>query len=413
MHPPTPGWLARPGLAAPAGDSVCSPREPRGPIARTWAAILGSRCMREIGLVTAPAGPHVRQLIARALGTVYDRAMGSSCTGARVSRRGILRALGSTAAIAASMSMMRGNQAWANAPKVGEITRDKLGTTIVLHLKNAPFPFGGAGYDDDSVYVYVPHHFRVPEDKKVDAVLHFHGHGTTALAELKKHRLREQFSESLQNAILIVPQGPVNAKDSSGGKLEQPRGLLELLTELRSTMQLPEVSKALGEAKIVDGARIGALCISAHSGGYRVTARCLEHGGFDVNEVWLFDALYGEVSAFEKWLLARRDTSVPRERHKLVSYYGKGRTATQNQELMERLSKANLSYLHEENEGELTRAQITKGRAVFIKTHVDHTRLTYKYNTLRDCLYASSLKRRLKSNWFADKNAERKLEERD
>ena len=68
--------------------------------------------------------------------------------------------------------------------------------------------------------------------------------------------------------------------------------------------------------------------------------------------------------------------------------------------------------LHEEREGQLSRADITKGRAVFIRTRVDHSRLTYQTNGLRDCLYASSLTRRLESDWFADKDGEREIDRR-
>ena len=49
---------------------------------------------------------------------------------------------------------------------------------------------------------------------------------------------------------------------------------------------------------------------------------------------------------------------------------------------------------------------------IHIRTRVDHSRLTYQTNGLRDCLYASSLTRRLESDWFADKDGEREIDRR-
>jgi hypothetical protein len=48
---------------------------------------------------------------------------------------------------------------------------------------------------------------------------------------------------------------------------------------------------------------------------------------------------------------------------------------------------------------------------VFIRAR-DHMRVTYKSNALRDCLYASSLKRRLDSDWFEKKDDKRAIEPR-
>jgi len=41
---------------------------------------------------------------------------------------------------------------------------------------------------------------------------------------LKGYEIVEQLSESRRNAILVVPQGPRDASDSFGGKLEDPEG---------------------------------------------------------------------------------------------------------------------------------------------------------------------------------------------
>jgi hypothetical protein len=297
-------------------------------------------------------------------------------------------------------------------PVVQDIEQSKRGTTFTLSLQHSMFPAPGARWRDASTLVFVPSHFRVLGDQRVDTVVHFHGHKTTAAEAMKKHQLREQLDDSRQNAILVMPQGPVRAVDSSGGKLDRPGGLARFLSEVRTSLQRSEVSKALAAARLPASARIGALCISAHSGGFGVTARCLKHGGYDVNEVYLFDALYGEVAAYLEWVLERRGQSGARQRHKLVSYYGGGKPRSNSLALIKSLRQNGVDVLHEEREGQLSRAEITKGRAVFIRTRIDHSRLTYQTNGLRDCLYASSLHRRLESDWFADKDSEREIDRR-
>lgn len=297
--------------------------------------------------------------------------------------------------------------------RVRAIDHGPRGTTLTLALEDGMFPAPHSRDRDPTTLVFVPAHFRVLEDQRVDTVVHFHGHRTTAAEAMKKHQLREQLDDSRQNAILVMPQGPVNRSDSNGGKLDEPGGFLRFLTEVRSTLQLPAVAEALGQARIPKAARIGMVCVSAHSGGFGVTARCLKHGGFDITEVYLFDALYGEVAAYAEWVAARRAVTAARERHKLVCYYTRGKVKSNSLTLMRSLKQDGVDVLHETREGELTRAQITKGRAVFIRARADHSRLTYQSNALRDCLFASALRRRLASDWFENKDEQRAIDPRE
>lgn len=294
--------------------------------------------------------------------------------------------------------------------KVVSIDQGRRGTTITLALDHGMFPAPHSRYRDATTIVFVPNHFRVLDDQKIDAVVHFHGHRTTAADSMVKHQLREQLDDSRQNAILVMPQGPVRRSDSSGGNLDKPGGFQRFLGEVRTVLQSAKAAEALGPSRIPSAARIGMVCVSAHSGGFGVTARCIKHGGFDVGEVYLFDALYGEVAAYADWVGERRDQS-GRERHKLVCYYTGGKVRSNSLTLMRELKRQGIDALHEQREGQLTRSQITKARAVFIRAR-DHMRVTYKSNALRDCLYASSLKRRLDSDWFANKDDERAIEPR-
>lgn len=330
-----------------------------------------------------------------------------------ISRRAFFAALGGATACVAGLGTWASPSVAFASETITKIEKGKTGVTLWLSLENGMFPAKGESYDDPTTIVFVPNHYRVLDDAAIDAVVHFHGHRTTAADAMREHRLREQLVDSKQNAILIMPQGPVNASDSSGGKLEKAGAFNDFLREVRLALQSKKATQALGKAFVPSKARFGTVCVSAHSGGYRVAAKVCEHGGFDVREVYLFDALYGEVEAFRDWIAARKKDTSSKSRHKLISYYAKGRVLENNEKLMAELDDAGIKYALETKEGELSRAEITKARVVFIKTSLSHGRLTYKNNSLRDCLFASALKRRLDADWFDDKNGKRDLDVRE
>lgn len=303
----------------------------------------------------------------------------------------------------------KGGAKGAGTGKLVSVERDGGGVTLTFALEHAPFPSQGAAYRDRSVVVFVPHHYRLPGSGRIEALVHFHGHNNTALAALREHALREQFAESKQNAILVAPQGPLRAADSSGGKLESPGGLKRMLDELVRELVRGPVKKALGPASLGGAKRFGTLCLSAHSGGYRVTAACLQRGGIDVSEVYLFDSLYGAMGLYYEWLVEGHKRGFDR---KLISFYATPPVKANNLALMKDLETAGLEVLHEEKPGELSRKQLTKGSAIFIGSPLDHNGVTFRHNGLRDCLYASRLHRRQKSDWFANKNGARKIDAR-
>jgi hypothetical protein len=294
--------------------------------------------------------------------------------------------------------------------KLQSVSSSKIGVTLTFHLKNAPFP-KGSKYDDPSVIVFVPAYFRLPKARKVDVLVHFHGHNTTAKKAMVKHRLREQMHDSKQNAILVMPQGPVNAADSSGGKLDHKGGLSRMLSELLREIGKPAAGKALKKSSLAGVKAVRHLILSAHSGGYRVASSCLRRGGINVNETFLFDALYGQVPAFRRWVVARKGKK-GRQRHKLISQYAGGKVKKNNLDLLEQLKKRGVPVLHEKKPGQLTRAELTKGTAIFMGSPLAHGEVTFRHNGLRDCLYASGFRRHKKSDWFKNKNKKRKIDKR-
>jgi hypothetical protein len=296
--------------------------------------------------------------------------------------------------------------------RMKSVTRDARGTTIAFDLDHAPFPAPNAGYKDATVFVFVPAHFRYSKREQLATLVHFHGHSTTAERAMLAHELREQLYDSKQNAILVVPQGPVNASDSSCGKLEQPGGLARMLADVVDALQDRDVRSALAATAIPASARVGTVCLSAHSGGYHAAAQSLRHGGHEVTEVYLFDALYADYDAFKEWTLAGKGKP-QHERHKIVSYFTEGgTTAFLSRQLSSELSKQGVRCESEKVEGTLSKVALTKAEAVFIHSGSWHNHVTWETNALRDCLYASAMMRHLRTSWFDRKDEARSVERR-
>jgi len=317
----------------------------------------------------------------------------------RSGRRSFVGALGLTALLAPL-----GREAWAGEREtassrgVRAVEESALGTTFELRLEHAPYPCAWGKYDDPTVYAFVPRHLRLSKGGRLDVVVHFHGHNGRAKRALETHKLREQLRESRQNAILVVPQGPVDAADGDFGKLMRPRGLSRMLEELRRNLSAASASKVLGKASLAGSKSLGRVVLSAHSGGYRAAAYCANAGGVDVREVFLFDALYGEVESFEAFVLAN-----PTKR-KLVSYHVGGRPRELSRKLAERLTARGVRVVEEKHGKRVTRAELTRGRAVFLEGLATHGTATFEEHALRDCLFGSCLVGRGSEAWFEHKH---------
>lgn len=326
-----------------------------------------------------------------------------------ISRRALL------AAVPALWLALGSRSARADAPRgssrVVKVASDARGVTAALELEHAPFPAAGAGYRDATVFAFIPHHFRLSREGNVSTVVHFHGHNTTAERAIAAHQLREQLYDSKQNAILLVPQLAVFAPDSACGKLEAPGGLARMIEDALRTLDAREVRALGGRAAIPPDVSVGRVCVSAHSGGYHAAAMALRGGGVAVQEVYLFDALYAEVDAFKDWVVRGRGRPMG-SRHKLVSYYTAGTTEANTQSLFMELARQGVACAHEQTEGALSREDLTRAEAVSIRTQLAHGAVTSELNGLRDCLYASALRRNLRSGWFDVKKGARPLERR-
>jgi hypothetical protein len=131
-----------------------------------------------------------------------------------------------------------------------------------------------------------------------------------------------------------------------------------------------------------------------------------------VRETYLFDALYSDVDVFRDWVVDRHGEPL-HTRHKLVSYFTEGGTTESlNASLRAQLDHRGVLCAHEMQEGDLSRRDLSHAEAVFVRTGLWHSAVTWETNALRDVLYASALPRHLPTTWFARKTGARPLERR-
>ncbi len=265
-----------------------------------------------------------------------------------------------------------------------------LGTLVVTQFVSAPFPhparaaghtrgtnFYSAAehYSDSTVAMFIPKNFQATH--KIDFVIHFHGWGNNVAGTLEQYNLVQQFCDSGKNAILIVPEGPHNAPDSFGGKLEDTNGFKVFMTE---TMEKLRTSGALGKADF----KLGNVILSGHSGGYHVMAGIVDRGGLPIAEAWLFDALYGNTENFVAWQ--------NREAGRMVNIYtDHGGTKEESENLMGlyRTNRVNFVSLEETNS---VAKDLAKSKIVFIHTDLTHNEVIFRRGEFAQILKTSCLK---------------------
>lgn len=246
------------------------------------------------------------------------------------------------------------------------------GRLIVASLASAPFPHPARAeghtyqgklypaaehYADSTVALFIPNGFR--ESDRVDFVVHFHGWRNTVAGTVATFHLIEQFVASGKNAVLVVPEGPHNAPDSFGGKLEDPDGFRRFMDEVAATLRDRAGFKR-------DDFSLGRIILSGHSGGYRVIAGILDRGGLaqNVGEVWLFDALYGRTDSFVAWADGTHGRL-------LNIYTDRGGTKEESENLIARLTARSTPLLALE-ETALTADALKSHQYIFIHTDLAH-----------------------------------------
>ncbi len=268
----------------------------------------------------------------------------------------------------------------------------EYGKLIVVKLDSAPFPHPDRAqghtyqnelytveksYSDNSVAIFVPKGFR--QTDQTDFVVHFHGWRHQFVSSLSEYKLIEQFVNSGRNAILIVPQGPYDAPDSFGGKLEDENGFKRFMGDVVTTLR---------ERGVIRTGAIGNIILSGHSGGYQVISSIVARGGLSeyVKEVWLFDALYARTDKFMDWY-----KHYPGRR--LIDIYTlHGGTKEETEKLIASLktAKPEIPFLAK-NEADVTASDLRKNRLIFIYSALEHNEVVFKQDQFREYLKTSRL----------------------
>lgn len=266
-----------------------------------------------------------------------------------------------------------------------------LGELIATPFASAPFPHPARAnghkyhdqffpakehYSDSTVAMFIPNHFQAAD--KVDFVVHFHGWNHTVAGALPEYKLIEQFAASEKNAVLIVPQGPRNAPDSFGGKLEDTNGFKIFMNEAMAKL---DASGAVGKTNL----EIGDIILSGHSGGYHVIAGILDHGGLSdhIREVWLFDALYGNVDNFTAWQKGEQGRW-------LDIYTDHGGTRENSEELMAAYQAKGIVFFASEDTNAV-KEDLQTNKIVFLHTNLVHNDVMSKRGTFEEFLETSCL----------------------
>ncbi len=267
----------------------------------------------------------------------------------------------------------------------------RLGRLFVASLTNAPFPhasrsnghtYQGTAYPAAKHYADSSTAFFIPRDFKpgteVDVVVHFHGWRNSIAGAARDFDLIGQFAASGRNAVLLLPEGPLDAPDSSGGKLEDPGGFARFMAE---SMEVLRRRGLVGEA------RVGRVILSGHSGAYRVISAIVESGGLKegIGEVLLFDALYGQADRFQTWFDGDAG------RRLVVLYADTGGTLEETKKFMAEMVARGTPLLHTE-ESSVIDDQLRSNRLVFLHSAKGHNEVLSDGGSLRRFLATSGLR---------------------
>lgn len=264
------------------------------------------------------------------------------------------------------------------------------GRLLVVQLDSAPFPHplraqghsykdkqfpAKEHYADNTVGIFIPKGFR--ETGTVDLLVHFHGWNNTVAGTFQRYRLVEQLAASGRNAVLVVPEGPHNAPDSFGGKLEDPDGFKRFIHDVQTVLRQQAGFTNQDFA-------LGRILLSGHSGGYKVISSILACGGLSdkVSEVWLFDALYGQTEKFLAWH--------DQQHGRLLNIYTEhGGTKGETEKLLALLKQRGTPYFA--GQDDTAKPADLKAKLVFLYTALGHNEVLDQHRTFQAFLETSGL----------------------
>lgn len=252
-----------------------------------------------------------------------------------------------------------------------------LGRLVFIQSLYAPFPHPERStgytyrdtlysfedhYNDSNVAIFVPEDYRA--SKQVDLVFYFHGWWNNTRQAMNQYKLLEQFAASPKNAIFVFPEGPKNAPDSFGGRLEEKNSFMNLVEEVLAFLQREGITTSY---------RVGKVILAGHSGAYQVMAFILNRGGLTdkISEVYLFDALYGQTEKYAHWL--------EKYKGRLINIITTdGGTMQESRAFLQNLADWNVSY-YEITGIEFELKELRNERIVFIFTQLNHNAVLEPY----------------------------------
>ncbi len=272
-----------------------------------------------------------------------------------------------------------------------QLRYNNLGKVFVEQFSSAPFPhpkranghtyngnFYSAEnhYSDSSVMIFIPNGFS-PEEK-TDFVFYLHGWYNNIDSACVQFNLIEQFANSKKNAILIFPEGPKNAPDSFGGKLEDKNGLKNLISDIVGFLKSKHKIKT---------DKVGKVVLAGHSGAYRAISFCLMHGGLtkNISDVILFDALYSQTDKFIHWITGFNGRFIN-------IYTDDGGTKKETESLMGFLNKNKIQFYNDE-ENKVKKDDLMNNRLIFIHSDLTHNEVIAKRNQFYNFINTSKLKK--------------------
>ena len=178
-----------------------------------------------------------------------------------------------------------------------------------------------------------------------------------------------------------MPQGPRNAPDSFGGKLEDPDGFKRFMADVVDTLRQKSALKKKDFA-------LGQIVLSGHSGGYQVISAIVDRGGLTdhVREVWLFDALYAQTDKFLAW--------IDRHQGRFIDIYTEhGGTKAETEKLMATLKQRGTAFFAGK-ESEAKPADLQTNKLVFLYTDLPHDDVVHKRQEFREFLETSCFGKR-------------------
>ena len=123
--------------------------------------------------------------------------------------------------------------------------------------------------------------------------------------------------------------------------------------------------------------------MSVHSGGYSVAAHALATGGVTIEELFLFDALFGYHRRFLDWA-ARRG-------RRLVTFHARRDVRRRHGRLLTMLRARGQQFRRHQGMVKLTAGQLGGAPVIVVGSRLGHYSVVHKEAYLRLCLSTSRL----------------------